>query len=69
MVEALDLPLIRRWIERVPSLGHQVDDRSQEVLLVLVRETSRLDRRREGPCRAWLRLVTFNEVHPGSEKP
>ncbi len=32
------LPLIRRWIGRVPGLADEAADLSQEVLLVLVRE-------------------------------
>jgi len=60
--EALYAPLIRRWIGRIPGLGHEVDDVSQEVLLVLVREIPRFDRRREGSFRAWLRQVTANRV-------
>jgi hypothetical protein len=46
MAEALWSPLIRLWIGRIPGLGHEVDDLSQEVLLVLVREISRFDWRR-----------------------
>jgi RNA polymerase sigma-70 factor (ECF subfamily) len=60
--EALYRPLIRRWIGRIPGLGHEVDDVAQEVLLVLIREIPRFDRRREGSFRAWLRQVTANRV-------
>jgi RNA polymerase sigma-70 factor (ECF subfamily) len=60
--EALYAPLIRRWIGRIPGLEHDVDDVSQEVLLVLIREIPRFDRRREGSFRAWLRQVTVNRV-------
>jgi RNA polymerase sigma-70 factor (ECF subfamily) len=60
--EALYLPLIRRWIGRIPGLGNDVEDVSQEVLLVLVREIPRFDRQREGSFRAWLRQVTVNRV-------
>jgi RNA polymerase sigma-70 factor, ECF subfamily len=60
--EALYAPLIRRWIGRIPGLGHEVDDVSQEVLLVLIREIPQFDRRREGSFRAWLRQVTANRV-------
>jgi RNA polymerase sigma-70 factor (ECF subfamily) len=55
-------PLIRRWIGRIPGLGHEVDDVSQEVFRVLVREIPRFDRQREGSFRAWLRRVTANRV-------
>ncbi len=60
--EALYAPLIRRWIGRIPGLGHDVDDVSQEVLVILIREIPRFDRRREGSFRAWLRRVTANRV-------
>jgi hypothetical protein len=55
-------PLIRRWIGQIPGLGTEVDDVAQEVLLVLVREIPRFDRRREGSFRAWLRQITVNRV-------
>jgi RNA polymerase sigma-70 factor (ECF subfamily) len=60
--EALYKPLIRHWIGRIPGLGHDVDDVSQEVLLVLIREIPQFDRRRKGSFRAWLRQVTANRV-------
>ncbi len=60
--EALYRPLIRRWIGRIPGLGNDVDDLSQEVLLVLIREIPQFDRRRDGSFRAWLRQVTANRV-------
>jgi RNA polymerase sigma-70 factor (ECF subfamily) len=60
--EALYLPLIRRWIGRIPGLAHEVEDVSQEVLLVLAREIPRFDRQREGSFRGWLRQVTANRV-------
>jgi RNA polymerase sigma-70 factor (ECF subfamily) len=60
--EAVYRPLIHRWIGRIPGLGHEVDDVTQEVFLVLVREIPRFDRRREGSFRAWLRQVTVNRV-------
>ena len=60
--EAVYRPLIRRWIGRIPGLGHEVDDVSQEVLLVLIREIPQFDRRRKGSFRAWLRQVTANRV-------
>ncbi len=55
-------PLIRRWIGQIPGLGTDVVDVAQEVMLVLVREIPRFDRRREGSFRAWLRQVTVNRV-------
>ena len=60
--EAMYVPLIRRWISRIPGLGGDVDDVTQEVLLVLVREISHFERQRLGSFRAWLRQVTVNRV-------
>jgi RNA polymerase sigma-70 factor (ECF subfamily) len=61
--EAVYRPLIHRWIGRIPGLGHdEVDDVSQEVFRVLLREIRRFERRREGSFRAWLRRVTVNRV-------
>jgi RNA polymerase sigma-70 factor (ECF subfamily) len=60
--EVLYVPLIRRWVSRIPGLGGDVDDVTQEVLLVLVRELPRFERQRSGSFRAWLRQVTVNRV-------
>jgi RNA polymerase sigma-70 factor, ECF subfamily len=56
------LPLILGWIGRVPGLGDEAEDLAQEVIVVLLREIPRFDRRREGSFRAWLRQVTVNKV-------
>jgi RNA polymerase sigma-70 factor, ECF subfamily len=60
--EAMYQPLLRRWIGRIPGLDNDVDDVSQEVFRVLLREIPRFDRQREGSFRAWLRKVTANRV-------
>jgi RNA polymerase sigma-70 factor, ECF subfamily len=56
------LPLIQRWLGRVPGLGDESADVAQEVLIVVYREVPRFDRRHEGSFRAWLRRVTVNRV-------
>jgi RNA polymerase sigma-70 factor (ECF subfamily) len=56
------LPLIRRWLGRVPGLGAEVDDLAQEVFIVVVRQIPRFDRKQEGSFRAWLRQVVVNRV-------
>jgi RNA polymerase sigma-70 factor (ECF subfamily) len=56
------LPLIRSWLARVPGLGDEADDLSQEILLVLFRELPAFERRRDGAFRAWLRQITVNRV-------
>ena len=64
------LPLIARWLRRIPGLGDEADDLAQEVFVVMVRELPQFERQREGSFRAWLRQVTVNKVrtfrkHPG----
>jgi RNA polymerase sigma-70 factor (ECF subfamily) len=61
-LQEIYLPLIGRWLARVPGLGDETGDLSQEVFLVVVRELPRFQRRREGSFRAWLRKVTLNQV-------
>ena len=56
------LPLIARWLRRIPGLGDETDDLAQEVFVVMVRELPRFERQREGSFRAWLRQVTVNKV-------
>jgi RNA polymerase sigma-70 factor (ECF subfamily) len=56
------LPLIQRWLGRVPGLGDEAADLAQEVLVVILSKVPRFDRRREGSFRAWLRKVTVNKV-------
>jgi RNA polymerase sigma-70 factor (ECF subfamily) len=56
------LPLIRSWLSRVPGLGYEADDLSQEVLLVLFRELPTFERQRDGAFRAWLRQITVNRI-------
>jgi RNA polymerase sigma-70 factor (ECF subfamily) len=61
-LQGIYLPLIQRWLERVPGLGDEAADLAQEVLVVVVRAIPRFDRQREGSFRAWLRQVTVNRV-------
>jgi RNA polymerase sigma-70 factor (ECF subfamily) len=61
-LQEIYLPLIRHWLARVPGLGDEVDDLSQEVLVVLFRELPSFKRRRHGSFRAWLRQITVNRV-------
>jgi RNA polymerase sigma-70 factor, ECF subfamily len=56
------LPLITRWLRRIPELGAEADDLAQEVFVVMARELPRFERQRAGSFRAWLRLVTVNKV-------
>jgi RNA polymerase sigma factor (sigma-70 family) len=56
------LPLIRVWLMRVPGLRDEVDDLSQEVLIVVVREVAGFERQRQGSFRAWLRQITVNRI-------
>src|SRR6516162_3278229 len=61
-LQGIYLPLIRRWLRRVPGLGDEASDLAQDVFLVVVRELPRFERRREGSFRAWLRKVTVNKA-------
>jgi RNA polymerase sigma-70 factor (ECF subfamily) len=61
-LQGIYLPLIRRWLARVPGLGDEADDLAQEVFLVVIRELPRFERRREGSFRAWLRRVAVNRA-------
>ena len=61
-LQGIYLPLISRWLGRVPGLGVEADDLAQEVFVVVIREIRRFERRREGSFRAWLRQVTVNKV-------
>jgi DNA-directed RNA polymerase specialized sigma24 family protein len=51
-IEEIYRPLIRRWLGRVPGLGDDSADLTQEVFLVMVREIPTFERRREGSFRA-----------------
>jgi RNA polymerase sigma-70 factor (ECF subfamily) len=61
-LQGIYLPLIERWLSRVPGLGDESADLAQEVLVVVFREIPRFERRREGSFRAWLRKVTINKI-------
>jgi RNA polymerase sigma-70 factor (ECF subfamily) len=61
-MQGIYLPLIQRWLRRVPGLGHEADDLAQEVFVVVIRELPRFERRREGSFRAWLRTITANKA-------
>lgn len=61
-LQAIYLPLIRRWLARIPGSGDEVDDLAQDVLMVVIRELPQFERRREGSFRAWLRQVAVNRV-------
>jgi RNA polymerase sigma-70 factor (ECF subfamily) len=56
------LPLIRHWLSRLPGLHDEIDDLTQEVLVVLFRELPAFERRRHGSFRAWLRQITVNRM-------
>jgi len=61
-LQGIYLPLITRWLGRVPGLGVEADDLAQEVFVVVIREIPRFQRQREGSFRAWLRQVTVNRA-------
>jgi RNA polymerase sigma-70 factor, ECF subfamily len=55
------LPLIFKWLSRVPNLGVEAEDLAQESLLIAMRELPSFERRREGSFRAWLRQIVVNQ--------
>ncbi len=59
-LEEIYQPLIVRWIGRVPGLGDEAADITQEVFLVMVRGISRFEPQREGSFRTWVRRITVN---------
>ena len=61
-LQGIYLPLIQRWLRRVPGLATEADDLAQEVFVVVIRELARFERRREGSFRAWLRTITANKA-------
>jgi RNA polymerase sigma-70 factor (ECF subfamily) len=67
-LQGIYLPLIERWLGRVPGLGDESADLAQEVLVVVFREVSGFDRQREGSFRAWLRQVTVNKIRNWGRK-
>jgi RNA polymerase sigma-70 factor (ECF subfamily) len=67
-LQGIYLPLISRWLDRVPGLGVEADDLAQEVFVVLIREIPRFERQRKGSFRAWLRQVTVNKVRTHRKK-
>ena len=55
-------PWLLRWLRRVPDLGDEAHDLTQEVLLVLVRELPSFNRQRDGSFRRWLGNVLLNRL-------
>lgn len=60
----LDLyqPLLRAWLTRAGVASSDVDDLSQEIMLVVFREVGGFERRGNGAFRAWLRTILANRV-------
>jgi RNA polymerase sigma-70 factor (ECF subfamily) len=56
-------PMIRHWLSRLSLPHHEVDDLTQDVLVVLFRELPSFERRRDGSFRAWLRQIAVNRMH------
>jgi RNA polymerase sigma-70 factor, ECF subfamily len=61
-LQGIYLPLVQRWLRRVPGLGNEADDLAQEVFVVVIRELPLFERRRIGSFRAWLRTITANKA-------
>lgn len=52
--------IIRSWLRRVPGLGDEVDDLTQEVVLIVLRQLPSFEHRGDGSFRAWLKGITLN---------
>lgn len=61
-LQEIYLPLIRSWLTRFPSIGEEINDLCQEVLMVVVKKLPEFQRQRDGAFRAWLRKVTANRL-------
>jgi len=61
-LDALYRPLIRSWLLREPALLNDVDDLTQDVMTVLVRELARFRRQRAGSFRRWLKTITVHRL-------
>jgi RNA polymerase sigma-70 factor (ECF subfamily) len=61
-LDALYRPLIERWLRLDDSLGHEVEDLTQDVMQVIVREIPQFERERAGSFRRWVRIVTLNRL-------
>lgn len=61
-LEDIYRPLVRSWAQRVPGIGDEADDLTQEVFATLSRELRSFERRRDGAFRAWLRQITLNRM-------
>src|SRR4051794_39581940 len=55
-------PLIRSRVAHFPELQAEVEDVTQAVFEVLVRELPAFERQRDGSFRAWLRKITVNRI-------
>ena len=55
-------PFIEKVVEGYPVLASHADDIAQEVVMVLMRELPVFQRQRTGSFRAWLRIITVNQL-------
>jgi RNA polymerase sigma-70 factor (ECF subfamily) len=55
-------PMIGHWLSRLAIPHQEVDDLTQEVLVVVFRELPSFERRRDGSFRAWLRQITVHRM-------
>jgi RNA polymerase sigma-70 factor (ECF subfamily) len=60
----LDLyqPLLRAWMARAGVAASDIDDLTQDVLLVVFREVGGFERRGKGAFRAWLRTILVHRM-------
>jgi RNA polymerase sigma-70 factor (ECF subfamily) len=55
-------PLLRAWLVRAAVPAADLDDLSQDILLVVFREVGSFDHRHAGAFRGWLKTILLNRV-------
>ena len=61
-------PFIRQRVAAYPDLRDQIEDITQEVLMVLMRELPTFQRQRLGSFRSFLRTITLNQLRSAARK-
>jgi RNA polymerase sigma-70 factor (ECF subfamily) len=55
-------PLIRHWLSCLPGLRDEIEDLTQDILVVVFRKLPGFERQRHGSFRAWLRQITVHRM-------
>jgi RNA polymerase sigma-70 factor, ECF subfamily len=60
LLHEIYIPLLKSWLLRIGLPRDRIDDVTQDVLIVLVRQLPTFERRRCGSFRAWLRQIAVH---------